>query len=374
MRLVLVVTALLCLSFCSCQKVKVFIGGNPTPSPDTLNASVELLQNRIPLAVVGGVINIYSFSEIENAINDGMQALLICSEDGSVSFDNNVADLIDSFVLNGGILIYSASDLDSRAEQASIWLSDPLLNVTSTKPDTSPDYLPFLSYVYGFNYLAEYVSFLTKQAISSSFARIANPPFNNWGSNYHWLTSVMYWVDNYTYQMELTELNEQYCMFKREMPYIGAVLDEACWVFNFPHGDGYVVELAFSFSDPGFFNEDFSSRTISLVEAALGQYLEEDLFETFDNSVILYYPSPFYNYQPDDSFKNIGYDLSLVSNVYVFGVLQYPYNILNVSATSIIFPPFEIPAVAKSVSKRMAEPVHTNIYDFVVNGGNFVSF
>ena len=311
-------------------KAITYMGVDDNVDPAVVSQLQGILRN-IPQVEYIGTLSMGNFTDIQMALNSGMQALVLCPGDSPFLTSTQIETLISDFVTGGGLLMYTANSGDVRAQQVSTWFSDisGLLNIQSTKSPLNINYLSEYN-LYGF---PAYVAYPTNESLTTSFGRIDSEYL--WGNPFHWFPDPLYWIYNDTYHMQLTPQNEEYCMFRRNGYYYNSVDENACWLFNFPYQQGKIVELGFSLTELNF-SEYLSNipefRVYGAISASIGQLIEELLFETKSRNIMVRREYNPFSSEYTNAFKNILYDLSLISNVYInryppdFATIQYLTN------------------------------------------------
>ena len=351
-------------------KLKTFVGIDSNQDFSFLTPLSNLL-DKVPQAEEFNLVDISNVTDVSAALDFGMQVLFMIPGDVPFNTSPEIEGLLSNFVSNGGLLIYTASETNSRAQQVSTWFPafSELLNVNSTR--SSFDYVTLNSMFGPFNpYFTEYFGTASNESLTTSFGRI-DSEFSMWGNSFHWFSDSLYWLPNTTYHMQLTPQNEEYCMFRRNGYYYNAVDENACWLFNFPVGEGKIVEIAFTLEDfTGIYYEE--RKLTGVIQAAFGQLLEEQMFDFKDRSIIVRYAEN-ESYFQKIAHRNVLYDLSLISNVYInryppdFATIQYLTN-----ADAYVITPWGA-SEYYNIKKRESGNFFYDLRDFVLDGGNIVS-
>ena len=376
-----VITLSLLIASVDCFRFrKVYLGLNKDVAIITQNNAVNLF-NAIRMTSITNIVDMDDHLNLASVIDD-VDILYLLPGDSPFSRSTEMGNLINQFVSDGGLLVYT-SDINSiRAQDVSTWLQNDLFNVTSYKSynsiynyyippsDTKKSVFGYRNYGY---FHTSYIAQATENSLQTSFGRLVD---NHWGTNFQHFADNFYWIYPDTFQMALDEINEEYCMFKREQSYDG-YLDTACWLFNFPHGEGHIVQIAVSLESPVVLESKFIYRFIGVIEGIVGLQLEETQFENHSQNVILRgKPTSSRKSRSSSSYTdkwdNLLYDLSKTANVFVwdnprqiedFIELQ---NITNASAF-----------VANDLYFNIALKKDYNILnfayeDFIRDGGNMV--
>ena len=250
---------------------------------------------------------------------------------GNTPFDRSaeMGDLINQFVSDGGLLVYTSDINNIRAQDVTSWFQNDLFDIHSYKSPNIIDayYIQpnkktvFGSRYYG-NYHTNYIAQATPNSVQTSFGRLVD---NHWGAPFQRFVDNFYWIQPDTFHMALDEINEEYCMFKREGSY-GGYLDTACWLFNFPHGQGHIVQIAVSLESPEVLYTNFIGRFKGIIEGIVGLQLEDTQFENHSQNVILRDKRVTQSYRSfssnTDKWDNLLYDLSKTANVFLWDNLR----------------------------------------------------
>ena len=337
----------------------MFIGYDSNVDPVVL-ANAQALFLKVHF-VKSETFEVTNATGMATALSDA-ELVYLCPSTSPMILTALSIQLLDEFVLSGGVLLYPAGFNDTRSHEVAVWLQDPLLQVNSTTFGFDIDQIYNGSPRYPLSNLNPYdnplVALPTNQSLKTAFGRIT--PEHQFGLPFQWFSDTLYWVKDNTHHMILTPDNRQYCMFQRDGLYsyyeslptnrkrddIFGTLDEACWVFNFPHGDGRVVEISMSFRTADVMSLQFTERFIGVVAAAVGlTERAQEKFVSKPNDVLLKYkpepvtggmggrdvsgpnllndlyarslpsgPAPVGN----GGFGNVAYDLSLTNNVFVW--------------------------------------------------------
>ena len=316
------------------QISNVYIGNHPNLSTDVFNTAFTLFDKKI-LFTEPFELDLMNITEIDNAIHGKMDILFLCEGDYGISINSEMSNLMNEFVSQGGIIMYTSSFTEARSTEVSIWLNNPVINVSST--ETSQNINQFYYVIEAereyFQPDGTFRAQATDESLNTSFARIdfsgmytwlesggMYNVYNTWGLPFKRIPPDMYWIESYQRQMNITSENEQYCMFKRKAFSSGTIdIDEACWLFNFPHNSGYVIEIGTRFHNSLVFEQSFIDRTINSIGAAVGLHESQNTFEEHDTKIILLSPQDLLavsEYQFYQNFANILYDMSLYFDVY----------------------------------------------------------
>ena len=357
MRASLILLAILVLSVRARGLTQVWIGWDENVTPFVVNQSLSLFQS-IPF-VNPTLFNVTDDVEVANALSNA-EVVYLCPSFLPITLSPINSVLFSGFVSSGGIVIYPAGFNDTRSRDVAGWLQKPVLQVESIKFSANIDQI--YSYPYrvrgslGDPYANHYVALPTNQSLNTTFGRIS--PEHQFGLPFQWFSDNLYWVNDNIHHMILTPENREFCMFQRNGTYqyqsryiLYGSLNEACWVFNFRHDFGYVVEISMSFETPTAVNLPFTERFIGVVAAAVGQ--SKRAMEKFDpkpNNVLLKYKSQFVpvpvvlnpkiggsqsltgrgggsgpaSLNEFGVFANVAYDLSLLNNVFVWRRTEQP--------------------------------------------------
>ena len=323
---------------------------------------MEIFGSRIKFTAAK-LLDITNITAVSEAMTD-MHALYLCPGNTKFTVSGLIIFLIENFVQNRGILLYSSSEGDNRSQEVSIWLNDPIIQTTSISTNfTVNTYYTTNSKIRQYSnfgtYNEQYRGKATNESLTTAFGRGSR---KQGGLPWQWFSPDMYWISGYNRAMILTPSNEEFCMFKREGPY-GFYFStlETCFLFSFPHGSGYVVELSTNFTND-VLNEVFIGTNIRIIETALQL---NDYHPTKDLDVILSYYSLL-----DEKFTNLAYDLSTGANVFVWRNFYDDsefYRLLSLTGANTLF----------IGDARLYREEYTlrngDLYEqFVNNGGNIV--
>lgn len=295
----------------------VYVAYDDNVNASAIDAGMALFRTKIKYTTATS-LDISSEAAVSEAMID-MQALFLCSGNTPFVVTVPIVTMIQSFVQNGGILLYSSGEEGlERSFQVASWLGDPKIETTSTSSFYTVNYYysqieRTRNYWYNLNFgFQQYRGAATNQSLHTAFGRSS---INQAGLPWQWFAPDMYWVDEYTKGMVLTPSNEEYCMFKREGDYGFFSNSDTCYLFAFPHGSGYAVEISTTFTNENIFDKDFITTNIRIIEAAL-RLNEYHPAKQFD--VILSYYINYGGYGENDDFTNVAYDLATGANVFVW--------------------------------------------------------
>ena len=342
--------------------VKVYIGYDA----NTFVGAVESAQHLFNVEIYyteSDILDLSNITQVTQAMQD-MDVLFLTS--GSQDFLTDIAteDLIEAFVFSGGILIYSADSGNLRSDQVSIWLDDPTISVTAVQSlVTVNQYYSYNSIVRNYGYLStnsnlQYTAAATNATLGTSFARSGR---YHTGYNFQSFAPNLYWINGYNRGMLVNAMNRDYCMFLREGYYGIGSYDESCFLFTFPHGSGYAVELSADFSNIGIFNTAFTNTTIRVIEGAIR--LNRPMVIHQDSVIISDYVIN------NNSFVNVVYDLAQDVNVYLwhsYNVAEL-YDLIELTGANTI--------IVDLLRRDMGTYATTNgyeYYNFIINGGRMV--
>lgn len=343
----------------SFNQVPVFVGYNSGVTEDARNTAMNLFNVKL-LSTFARELDMDDENAIADAINlFDMEVLFLC--EGTTSFPTSVAvsNLINTFVMNGGILLYTASSNDLRSNEVSIWLNNPMFDVSSSATPYDISYYYFNTARYYGSYYANTRAQSTYDSLLSTFGRIdyylssqgEYTSENTWGLPFRQLSPDMYWIEDNQRRMELTPENEEYCMFVNN-PSVGG---QNCWLFQFPHGVGYAIEFASQISSLNFFSLEFTDRLLAIIEAAVFSKREQEMFPSKGESVVVV---------PEEYGKilahNIVYDLNLKFDVYLANRFELFPTFLSLSNSDTL-------AFTYVASDQLSD-----VFDFAQNGGNVV--
>jgi len=344
----------------------VYIGFNSGSSVMIREQFYGLFMERVDTALAH-YLNMDDFTAVQQAMED-MDVLFLCPSDTDMNRSPAMRQLMDDFVSGGGVIIYSAFELDKRAEDVSIWLNDPKIMVQSVKTPKDIDeyYFPITGKSVALKNLNNFYSAKpTNQSLTTTFARLHN---DLWGTTYKTFVDPLYWLPSNTRQMILTPANEEFCMFKRngELPGINDFGD-TCWVFDFPHGQGHVVEIAADRSEDYWDFTGGADDFLGILRAAVALRLETTLFPPKERNIVV-------KRTHGSRWMNLLYDLATDSNVYVWGGdnAEYPFErFLDLTgANSLVVPQFLMYQLARKADYSIR---YSRQYEeFIRNGGNMV--
>ena len=357
----------------------VFVAYDLNVNPSAIDAGMEIFRSQIKFTTAT-LLDITNDTAIAEAMIN-MQALYLCP--GNTSFIIKPSGIlsIQIFVQNGGILLFSSSEGDIRSQEVASWLSDPKIETVSISSNFTVDnYYAIKSqvrnfaYYLNFNY-GQYRGKPTNQSLYTSFSRGS---IKHGGLPWQWFSPDMYWISGYNRAMILTPANEEFCMFKREGPYgFYASNLEACFLFTFPHGSGYVVEMSTNFTDSGIFSQEFITTNIRIIETALQL---NDYHESKFQNVILSYHDSFVQIFEPPSFSNVAYDLSTGANVFVwrnYNDIGELFRLLELTGANTLVVPNAQTGIINTKKNSYFYPEVLDFglaYEFFVdNGGNIVS-
>ena len=333
----------------------VYIGVDEASSSFSQANFLEILTNIS--FVVPSILNMDNVTAVSEAMSI-MDVLILCP--GPVPFTQPVGALVEQFVNDGGVLIYTSDVTGARANQVSQWFSAPEMDVTAISSVYTVDeyYSIFIEGSRGyFDYYNYYQGLPNSESLSSSFSRLSGIS-NKWGLPFKHFAPKMYYVDGSTYRMSQTSLNEPFCLFES---------GRNCWLFQFPRGAGFVIAIPFTFATPDALSELFVQRAAGFVAAACAANLEQEAFPLQNYPVLL----QSYTY---GDWNNLVYDLSLISDLYVWhdpNALTIMEEVLNRSSAVLrhfyYYEPIEYDG-------PIFYPLQTfngaNYRDFVSSGGN----
>ena len=347
--------------------VKVYIGYDI----NTFTGAVESAQHLFDVEIYyteSDILDLSNVTQVTQAMQD-MDVLFLTSGSQDFLTDITTESLIESFVSSGGILIYSADAGNLRSDQVSIWLGDPTISVTAVQSSQTvnqyyADNFHFRNYFYGFNSYYQYVAAATNATLGTSFAASGRL---HTGYNFQSFAPNLYWINGYNKGMLVNAMNRNYCMFLREGYYGLGYYDESCFLFSFPHGSGYAVELSADFSDIGIFSAAFTNTTIRAIEGAIR--LNRPMVTHPDSVIFANYGN---NY---DLFVNVIYDLAQDVNVYIWD--SYDVDKLNEliefsGANTIIVDRLRMAFLEKKGLPVSGFANGDTYYNFIMNGGKMV--
>ena len=342
--------------------VKVYIGYDINTFAGAVVSAQHLFNEEI-YYTESEILDLSNVTQVTQAMQD-MDVLFLTSGSQDFLTDMTTESLIESFVSSGGILIYSADSGNLRSDQVSIWLGDPTISVTAVQASETVNQYYADSFIYrNFDYgpygYDQYLAAATNVTLGTSFA--ASGRFHT-GYNFQSFAPNLYWINGYNRGMLVNAMNRNYCMFLREGYYGLGYHDESCFLFTFPHGSGYAVELSADFSSMGIFYSAFTNTTIRAIEGAIR--LNRPMV-THPESVIISDYGNNYNL-----FVNVIYDLAQDVNVYLWHSynVEELYDLIELTGANTII-------VDRFRMESYGPPYFANgnaYYDFIINGGRMV--
>ena len=353
--------------------VKVYIGYDDNTLAGAVESAQHLFDEEI-YYTVSDTVDLSDPDDVTSAIED-MDVLFLTSGTQDFDTDSITEMAINSFISSGGILIYSADSGNLRSAQVSSWLEDTKLSVMSVKAAQTV-------YQYYQNYGSRSYNYATKSSNQqySQFRAAATmasvgTSFGSSGRfhsdyNIQSFAPDLYWINDKNRGMILDSTNREYCMFIRQGYYGGLYYYETCFLFSFPHGNGYVVELSADFSNIDIFDVEFTNTTIRAIEGAIRL---NKAFVPHEKSVIL--STYYHNSNEYFSFVNLVYDLSQKFNVYLwhsFDRYELDDLLALTYADTIIVDQIKM---SQPLTKGMPMSAFSNgmLYkEFIEDGGNMV--
>jgi len=199
-----------------------------------------------------------------------------------------------------------------------------------------------------------------------------------WGLPFKQFPPSMYYVYGSTYRMNLSQSNEQYCLFK-------SVGSDICWLFDFPVGNGHVVALPFTYDSEEYYFG--TRRAAAFLTAACGVVLEEKAFPKTGTPILVqpYKRDPRSRISYRD-WNNLIFDVAIYGDPYVWRTNSQFYTMQNYfNADTAVLHNFDYwgQAVFKKdaveergeILRRYYPDLYANgnYYSaFVYNGGNLV--
>ena len=350
----------------------VYVAYDSNVDAQSIQVGMELFRYRIKFTTAR-LLDITNVTAVSEAVVD-MHALYLCPGTTMFPVNGTIISLIEIFVQSGGILLFSPSEGDVRSQEVSIWLNDPVIQTTSKSTDFDVETYYYthskfrnLDYYFNFNgYNTQYRGKATNESLTTAFGRGSR---NQGGLPWQWFSPDMYWISGYNRPMMLTPSNEEFCMFKREGPY-GFYYStlETCFLFSFPHGSGYVVEISTNFTNY-VFDETFIETNIRIIETALQL---NDYHPIKNQNVILSYYSA-YN---TEVFSNLAYDLSTGANVFVWrdtdDITEFNRLLSLTGANTLVLGETQLFRVSKKSSYYPYVKNRATYQQFIYNGGNIV--
>ncbi len=330
---------------------KVWIGYDENVLPVVLNNTVELFTRVHFTQTTTFLVN--NSTQVASALADA-EVVYLCPSTDNMLLSPLSISLLDQYVQTGGVLLYPAGFNDTRSWQVSEWFQKPLLRVNSSMFSYDIEQM-YRGAPRGPGQLDPYynplVALPTNQSLFTAFGRIS--PEHQFGLPFQWFSDNLYWVKDNIHHMVITPQNRDFCMFHREGTYsygyntylkkrdvTNGQYNEACWVFDFNHGMGHVVEISMAFETPDALSLQFVERFVGVVSAAVGlSQRSQSKFIPKPNDVLLQYRAeiPYYGGSKRDlhegdstrtlpaptgyrngQFGNVAYDLSLTNDVFVW--------------------------------------------------------
>ena len=351
--------------------VKVYIGCDA----NTLDGAVESAQHLFDEEIYftkSYILDLSDTTQVILAMED-MDVLFLTSGTQEFLVDTTTESMIEIFVSSGGIIIYSADESNLISNQVADWLDDPKISVTAVQSYFTVNYYYYQNYMLderdynNYSYYKQFRGVATNASLGTSFGRSGR--FHS-DYNFQSFAPDLYWINYYNRGMLVNEFNRNYCMFIREGEYGVGNHADTCFLFSFPHNNGYVVELSADFSRMGIFGETFTNTTIRAIEGAIR--LNKPVVSHTDSVIMSSYDL---NYNYYYSFVNLVYDLSQKVNVYLWHNydIEELYNLLELTGANTII--VDEMKISPYPSKGIPIFYFTNgnlYYEFITNGGNMV--